>query len=84
MKYKIYGYYNSGQNKLTTPIDKESFSKKFLGLKAFEDLKLADEELMAFLLKLEINIQAEEFDKQEANILCELKKCFDCDNFDAV
>lgn len=83
MKYKIYGYYNSGQHKLTTPINKESFRKKFLVLKAFEDLELADEKLIAFLSKLQINIQAEEFDKQEANIFCELKKCFACDNFDA-
>lgn len=83
MKYKIYGYYNSGQHKLTTPIDNESFRDKFCGLKAFEGLVLTEEKLIAFLSILEINIHADEFEQQESNIFNELKSCFNCNDFEA-
>lgn len=83
LKYKIYGYYKSGQDKLLLPITIDFFKKNFLKLTAFKDLSIEDEQIGSFLSCLEIDIEANEFEQQEFDIFNELKKTFNCNNFEA-
>lgn len=83
LKYKIYGYYKSGQEKLITPLDKDFFKNNFLKLKAFSNLLLTDENIDGFLSHLEINIYAKEFGQQETDIFNILQERFKCNGFEA-
>lgn len=83
IKYKIYGYYKSGHAKLVLPINIEFFKNNFLNLKAFKDLTINEGELESFLSSLEIDIAAKEYEQQEIDIFNELKKLFNCNDFEA-
>ncbi len=87
LKYYIYGYYKSGQNKLPNNIDVNFFKEKFLTYtengknhKVFEELKISDSELQEFLLSLTIDINAMSYEEQEKTILTKMKKIFNCDD----
>ncbi|MGX7048036.1 hypothetical protein RU86_GL000524 [Lactococcus piscium] len=89
-KYKIYGHYQSGQEKLERIIDVEFLKKMFLTRKKdkikyeiYKELKLSDEQLSIFLQRLTVNIKAPEYDVQNKEIFEEIKKIFACDDSDA-
>lgn len=96
LKYKLRGYYKSGQGKLTLPIDVQFLKDNFLTftrtekvgtsntkVKHFhhEDISLDDSALAEFITLLDININAKEFEIQYSDILSELKAKFNCSNF---
>ena len=83
IKYKIYGYYKSGQDKLILPINIEFFKSNFISLKAFKGLSIEDKQIISFLSNLEIDIAAREFEQQETDIFNELKRLFSCNDFEA-
>lgn len=87
LKYYIYGYYKSGQNKLPNNIDVNFLKEKFLTYtengkkhKAFEKFKISDRELQEFLLSLSVDINAMSYEEQEKTILTKMKKIFNCDD----
>lgn len=83
IKYKIYGFYKNGQDKLKLPITTDSFRSNFIGLKAFEDLTITDDQISHFLTLLEIDNNAQDFEEQEKSILSKLKEMFSCNDFEA-
>lgn len=90
VNYKLYGFYKSGQDKLSLPISVESLKTHFLtytekGMKhkLYEDLNLSDSELSDFLCFLYVDIFAEEYSFQFNNIINDLKRTFSCDEFEA-
>ena len=90
INYKIYGYYKSGQDKLTLPMDiaflKDSFltySEKTIEHKYHIELNISDFELNEFLNVLQIDINACDYNEQFKNILDILKKDFNCNDFEA-
>ena len=90
INYKLYGFYQSGQDKLITPITvdflKEHFltyTEKKIEQKYHDNLGLNDADLINFLTKLEIDINAEEYSTQFKSIISKLKQLFKCDDFEA-
>jgi len=90
IKYKLYGYYKKGQHKLTLPISINDLKENFLtyklkGIKKEEHkiLKLNDTNLQEFIELLTIDINAEEFSKQLKSVFNEIKKEFNCNDFEA-
>jgi hypothetical protein len=90
INYKLYGFYQSGQDKLTTPITVEFLKAHFLTYtenkieqKHHENLELEDNDLYNFLSRLTININAEQDATQFQNIISRLKQLFNCDDFEA-
>lgn len=83
IKYKIYGYYKSGHDKLVLPVNIDFFKSNFLTLKVLKDLTISDEKLSLFLSNLEIDIAAKEYEQQEDDIYYELKRLFNCNDFEA-
>lgn len=90
INYKLYGFYQSGQHKLTLPIDIDFLKKNFLThtkdkIKYFhhEDLGLSDADLNDFLTLLTINIDALEYDAQLKQVFESLKLGFNCTDFEA-
>jgi len=86
IKYVIYGYYLSGQEKLPTDIDVKFFKKHFLtrsGCKLYEELNLSDKKLISFIQNLTINIYAPSFDEQVKKIYDKLNQIFNCFDFEA-
>lgn len=83
IRYKLYGYYSSGQTKLTLPLTCDSFKSNFLKLKVFSGVELEDDIIHDFLSMLEIDINASDYDKQIADIINSLKSTFSCNEFDA-
>ena len=90
VNYKLYGFYQSGQEKLTLPITvdflKENFltyTKDRIKYKLHEELGFNDTELSDFLTFLNIDINAEEESTQFNNIISAIKPIFDCDDFEA-
>ncbi|WP_088226188.1 DUF4297 family anti-phage-associated protein [Desulfosporosinus sp. FKB] len=90
INYKLYGYYQKGQEKLPNSITVDFLKKHFLTFthnKAkilyYQDLKIADVELEDFLKHLQIEINAEEFSQQIENILQILQVRFKCSKFEA-
>lgn len=85
LRYKIYGYYSKGQEKLPNDIDIEFAKKKFFSysknsekIELHKTLKLNDEEIEMFLSKLTIDIHAMEFDIQNKYILEEFSRQLNC------
>lgn len=85
-KYYLYGVYKSGQHKLPQIIDVEFAKKKFFTIQhrnAPDDLlhiqlNLSDDDILTFLQKLTININAVGFEEQEKLVrdeLCSLLGC---------
>lgn len=83
IRYKLYGYYSSGQTKLTLPLTRDYFKSNFLKLKVFSGVELEDDIIDDFLSMLEIDINASDYDKQIADIINSLKYTFSCNEFDA-
>ncbi|KAA6318198.1 hypothetical protein EZS27_031764 [termite gut metagenome] len=92
--YKLYGFYKSGQQKLTLPIALEFLKKHFLTYTRTEnkikvehkhhvELGLDDADLTKFLSRLTINVNAEQDSTQFQNIISRLKLIFNCDDFEA-
>ena len=96
LKYKLRGFYKSGQGKLTLPIDVEFLKENFLTYTRTEkvgassakvkhlhhvDIGLDDIALAEFITLLDIDINAKEFEKQYSDILSELKTKFNCSQF---
>lgn len=85
-KYYIYGVYKSGKEKLPCTIDAE-FAKKHFFTTAHRsspteylhmELNLSDSDILLFLSKLTININAVGFEQQEKMVRDELCKCLCC------
>jgi hypothetical protein len=90
INYNLYGYYQSGQHKLTLPINIDFLKNNFLThtkdkIKYFhhEDLELSDADLNDFLTLLTININALEYDAQLKQVFESLKLGFNCTDFEA-
>ncbi|MEI6434426.1 MAG: DUF4297 family anti-phage-associated protein [Bacteroidota bacterium] len=90
INYNLYGFYQSGQHKLTLPIDIDFLKNNFLThtkdkVKYFhhEDLGLSDADLNDFLTLLTININALEYDTQLKQVFESLKLGFNCTDFEA-
>jgi hypothetical protein len=90
INYNLYGFYQSGQHKLTLPIDIDFLKNNFLThtkdkIKYFhhEDLGLSGADLNDFLTLLTININALEYDAQIKQVFASLKLGFNCTDFEA-
>ncbi len=90
LKYKLYGYYSSGQNKLPSQIDVRFAQENFFTYtenkiihEEHNELKLTDLQINAFLKQLDIDVNAVSFDEQEKNIFHMFKKLFNCNDFEA-
>jgi hypothetical protein len=90
INYNLYGFYQSGQHKLTLPIDIDFLKNNFLThtkdkVKYFhhEDLGLSDADLIDFLTLLTININALEYNAQLKQVFESLKLGFNCTDFEA-
>jgi hypothetical protein len=88
--YKLYGFYQSGQNKLTLPITIDFLKEHFLiytenniKQKHHEKLGLNDNDLSDFLARLKIDINEEQDSIQFKNIIIKLKQKFNCKDFEA-
>ena len=98
LKYKLRGYYSSGQSKLTLPLSLQYLKDTFLtytrnenigGLstkvkhKHHDELGLNDSDLTKFIGLLEIDINAKEFEQQYIEIIQLLRTEFNCSEFSA-
>jgi hypothetical protein len=90
IKYSLRGHYNSGQHKLTLPIDvaflKQHFltySEKKVERRHHEELGLSDADLAEFLSVLDIDINAASFEEQFAEVIRELQTAYRCTPFEA-
>lgn len=96
LKYKLRGYYKSGQSKLSLPLDIDTLKDVFLTYTRTEkianvntkvkhlhhlELNLDNSDLVRFLSLLEIDINAEEFEQQYKSIIQRLKLEFNCSDF---
>ncbi|MCF2490758.1 DUF4297 family anti-phage-associated protein [Dyadobacter sp. CY347] len=88
INYKLRGHYKSGQSKLVLPLTVESLKSNFLIYKRADlkyehhkDLSLSDRDLQEFIDRLEIDINAEDFDVQFSNVRTKLKGIFNCSDF---
>ena len=90
LKYKLYGCYNSGQNKLPAAIDIEFLKKNFLTYSEEKNkyehhsiLGLDDTDLEQFLGNLDINIYAQTYEEQTKSILKIFQDRFGCKELEA-
>lgn len=90
INYKLYGYFQSGQTKLTLPINSTFLKDHFLTytekkVKYFhhKNLKLTDTQLDDFIDLLDIDIKALEYKTQVTKISTLLMKQFNCKAFEA-
>ncbi|MDV4008526.1 hypothetical protein CMT57_01575 [Elizabethkingia anophelis] len=90
INYRLYGYFESGQTKLTLPIDSTFLKENFLTYTEsklkyyhYEKHNLSDTQLDDFISLLEININALEYQSQIAKISTLLINQFDCKPFEA-
>lgn len=90
VNYLIYGYYQSGCDKLKDPIDLEYLKKHFLTRtknkiehRHHEKLNLNDDDLKAFLAVLTIDIRASEFQQQLQEVNDKLTSTFSCKSTEA-
>lgn len=81
LKYKIYANFKDGQSKLPNPIQLEFFKDNFLTYKekdvihkVYEELNLNDNEIKVFMGKLDIDINAIDYDSLEIDIKKLLKQ----------
>ncbi len=81
LKYKIYANFKDGQSKLPNPIQLKFFKDNFLTYKekdvihkVYEELNLNDTEIKGFMGKLDIDINAFDYDSLEINIKKLLKQ----------
>ena len=90
INYKLYGYFQSGQTKLTLPIDSTFLKDHFLTytenkVKYYHHTKhsLSDTQLDDFISLLDIDISALEYQSQLSKISTLLMKEFGCKAFEA-
>jgi hypothetical protein len=90
IKYSLRGHYNSGQQKLTLPIDVAFLKQHFLTYSKgkvehchHEELGLSDVDLVEFLSVLDIDINAASFDEQFAEVIQSLQAAYNCTRFEA-
>ncbi|MCD0472520.1 DUF4297 family anti-phage-associated protein [Flavobacterium sp. JAS] len=90
INYKLYGFFQSGQTKLTLPINSTFLKDHFLTytenkIKRYHhlELNLTDVELDDFISLLEIDISALEYQSQVSKILTLLMNHFGCKAFEA-
>lgn len=92
VRYYYYGHFKSGQSKLNFPITLDflkknllTYTKAKIKYKHFDELNLSDNDLLAFLKQLEINIDAKSYEDQLSLIYNLLKKQdqFSSDDFEA-
>lgn len=81
LKYKIYANFKDGQSKLQNPIELDFFKDNFLTYKeegvihkVYEELNLNDTEIKLFMKKIDIDINAIDYDSLELDIKELLKK----------
>lgn len=90
INYKLYGYYQQGQEKLPDVITVDFLKEHFLTythkrvqISVYDDLHITNTQLEEFLSRLEININAIEFAQQVRQIYLKLQKQFACTPFEA-
>lgn len=99
IRYKLFGHFKSGQDKLVLPIDLEFLKSAFLTYSKSEEIEgvkkitkffynheigiTEDKDLEEFISLLEIDINAVEFEKQFKNIISELQSRFKCSHYTA-
>ena len=90
IKYKLSGYFESGQDKLNMPLGIDFLKEHFLTkttkgvtVRQHEELKVSDLELNTFLEALSIDVNAARFEDQFESIIDALAKQFDCSPFAA-
>ena len=90
IKYHLYGYYKSGQHKLTLPINITFLKDKFLTYTAnkvqkkhYDILGFSDTDLQEFIDLLSIDINAKSYENQLDDILTAFMSINSCDKFDA-
>lgn len=87
LRYKLYGHYKSGQDKFTTAnLNPEFFKTKFFSYKKegiqyeeYKTLKLISEDIVKFIDKVDININAESFDNLKKSIVDKIIEMQSCD-----
>ncbi|MBS9774512.1 MAG: hypothetical protein KGV59_05070 [Tenacibaculum sp.] len=90
INYHLYGHYNSGQEKLSSPINLKflkdkilTYKKNEVTVKHHEELGLSDTDLQEFINLLLIDINANSYDDQFEDILSILMKKYSCNKFEA-
>lgn len=83
IKYKIYGFYKKGSEKLESPLTLDFFKENFMSLSDLKEVKVDDAEILGFLNVLTIDNNAQDFDEQEKSIINIIKNTFACNDFDA-
>lgn len=90
IKYKLYGYYHSGQEKLPAQITVDfakshflTYVKKGVKYELHNTLKLKNSDLELFLNQLDIDINAQEYEEQERNIISKIQLMLKCSDFEA-
>jgi hypothetical protein len=90
ISYKLYGYFESGQTKLTLPINSTFLKEHFLTYTEKKEkyyhhtnLSLTDKQLDDFITLLEIDITALEYQLQVSKISTLLMTHFGCQAFEA-
>jgi len=90
VRYRLWGHFGGGQQKLTQPIDIPflvsnflSYTKDKVAHRHDTDLGLDDAELAEFLGLLVIDINASSFEDQFTQIVALLRKQFSCSEFQA-
>lgn len=90
INYKLRGHYKSGQSKLMLPLDLVTLKDHFLTYhkekikhEHHKALGLSDSDLSEFILLLEIDINAKDFDLQFAGLISKFRKAFTCSEFSA-
>lgn len=83
LKYKLYGYYRSGTEKLTLPLTTEFVKKHFLtytekGIshEFHTENGITDDQINSFIADLNIDFNAKEYEQQEKDVLRAIKKVF--------
>ncbi|MDZ4654055.1 hypothetical protein ORM67_26125 [Bacillus cereus] len=90
VQYYLYGHYKQGQEKLNLPITVDflkqhflTYTQKKIEYRYHDILELTDDDLLEFINKLTININALDYHTQLNNILNSLEKTFKCSTFEA-
>ena len=88
--YVIYGYYCDVSKQIKVPITLEDAKRYLFTYKKdkkthvlHSELNLSNEDLNKFLLRLHINLDASEYQKQIEMIITKIIKAFNCDDYTA-
>lgn len=89
-KYKLYGFYKDGQDKLMLPLTVEFVKDKFLTFKEkgtkhklYSELELSDADISLFVSRLEVDINAMSFVKQNELLLKMIRQYWNCSQIEA-